>query len=121
MALWVVQLLLAVQFAGGGAAKLAGDPVMVAMFDTIVGGDGDGLRYLVGGLEVAGAVGLLVPPLTGLAALGLVALLVGATITNLAVLHVSPVLALGLLVLAAVVAYGRRRSVARLFRRGRRA
>ena len=41
-------------------------------------------------LELAGAVGLLVPRLVRAAALGLAALMVGATLTNVAVLHVSP-------------------------------
>ena len=104
--LWFAQLSLAVQFAGGGTLKLIGHPSMIALFDTI--GAGDWLRFVVGVLEVAGAVGLVVPRLSGLAAAGLVGLMVGASVTNIAVLHVSPALPLVLLVLAAVVAYARR-------------
>lgn len=40
-------------------------------------------RYLVGALEIASAVGVLVPRLSGLAALGLVCLMAGATMINL--------------------------------------
>ena len=105
VALWVLQAVLAFQFAGGGLLKLAGSPEMVELFAAI--GAGQWLRYLVGMLEVAGAVGLLVPRLSGLAALGLAALLVGATATNLFVLGQSPWLPVGLLLTSAVIARGR--------------
>jgi uncharacterized membrane protein YphA (DoxX/SURF4 family) len=105
-ALWVLQALLAVQFAAGGLAKLAGAPELVDLFASI--GAGQWLRYLVGALEVAGAVGLLVPRLTRLAALGLATLMVGATATNLFIIHERPWLPMGLLLVAAVIAWGRR-------------
>ena len=44
---------------GAGIVKLTGDPSMITMFDSI--GAGQGLRYVVGTLEVAGAIGLLSP------------------------------------------------------------
>jgi uncharacterized membrane protein len=62
---------------------------------------------VVGALEVAGAVGLLVPRLAGLAALGLAALMAGATVTNLFVIDESPWLPVGLLLVSAVIAWGR--------------
>ncbi len=71
--------------------------------------------YLVGALELAGAAGLLIPRLAGLAALGLVALMVGATITNLLVLHTSPALPVGYLLVAGLIAWCRRAQVKRLF------
>jgi putative oxidoreductase len=103
--LWALQLLLAFQFAGGGWLKLSGAPVMVELFDAI--GAGQWLRLLVGVLEVAGALGLLIPRLSGLAALGLTALMLGASATNLLILGVDPWLALVLLLLSALVAWGR--------------
>jgi putative oxidoreductase len=106
VALWVLQALLAVQFAAGGLAKLAGAPELVDLFASI--GAGQWLRYVVGALEVAGAVGLLVPRLTRLAALGLATLMVGATVTNLFTIHERPWLPVGLLLVAAVIAWGRR-------------
>jgi uncharacterized membrane protein YphA (DoxX/SURF4 family) len=106
VALWVLQAVLAFQFAGGGLLKLTGSPEMVDLFATI--GAGQWLRYVVGGLEVAGAVGLLVPRLSGLAALGLAALMLGATVTNLFIIGESPWLPLGLLLVAAVIAWSRR-------------
>jgi putative oxidoreductase len=106
VALWVLQAGLALPFAAGGLAKLAGAPELVELFASI--GAGQWLRYVVGALEVAGAVGLLVPRLSRLAALGLAALMLGATVTNLFVIHERPWLPVGLLLVAAVIAWGRR-------------
>jgi uncharacterized membrane protein YphA (DoxX/SURF4 family) len=103
--LWVLRAVLAFQFAGGGLLKLSGAPVMAELFADI--GAGQWLRYLVGALEVAGAVGLLVPRLSGLAALGLAGLMVGATATNLFVIGESPWLPIGLLLASVLVARGR--------------
>jgi putative oxidoreductase len=106
--LWVLQVLLAVFFlAAASAPKLLGQQAAVDMFTDI--GAGQWLRYLVGILELAGAVGLLVPRLSGLAAIGLAALMVGAFITQLFVLH-SPALTVTpavLCVLFVLVAWGR--------------
>jgi uncharacterized membrane protein YphA (DoxX/SURF4 family) len=102
LALWVLQAALAFQFAAGGLAKLAGTPDLVELFADI--GAGQWLRYLVGALEVAGAAGLLVPRLSGLAALGLAGLMVGATATNLFVIGESLWLPIGLLLVSALIA-----------------
>lgn len=98
---WTVQVVLASQFAAGGALKLINDPQMLAMFTGI--GAGQWLRVLVGVLEVAAAVGLLVPRSAGAAAAGLVALMAGAAITNVVALGTSPALPLVLGLLATVV------------------
>ena len=103
---WLIQAALAVPFAGGGVLKITGSPEMVDMFATI--GAGQWLRYVVGVLELAGAVGLLLPRLCGLAALGLVALMTGAVITNLAALNTSPALPASFLVVAGLIAWIRR-------------
>jgi putative oxidoreductase len=79
---------------------------MVEMFATI--GVGQWFRYAVGALEIAGAVGVLVPRLSGQAALGLACLMVGAILTNLFVLGTSPFLPLVMLVGSVLVAWGRR-------------
>jgi len=111
IATWVGRafLALALAFVGAGASKLAGEPVMVTMFDLI--GAGQGLRYVVGALEVAGAIGVLVPRLSALAAAGLALLMIGATITNLTVLDAAPWSPLVLLVVAGFVAWAGRRRV----------
>ncbi|MBA2416994.1 MAG: DoxX family protein [Geodermatophilaceae bacterium] len=113
--LWTLQAALAALFAGGGLAKLGGSPEMVDMFADI--GAGQWFRYLVGGLELAGAIGLLIPRLAGLAALGLAALMVGATVTNVFVLDANPALPLGLMLVAGVVAWARRAQVAAFYTR----
>ena len=105
IALWALQALLALMFAMAGLSKVFGDPAMVEMFATI--GVGQWFRYAVGTLEVAGALGVLVSRLSGLAALGLACLMVGAVITNLVVLGASPLLPLALLAVAVLVAWGR--------------
>lgn len=117
VALWALHALLALVFAMAGLAKLGG-PAMVEMFATI--GVGQRFRYAVGAPEISGAVGDLIPRLSGLAALGLLCLMVGATLTNLFVLGASPLFPIGLLVASAVVARGRRPRTAALAGRIRR-
>ncbi len=83
--LWVVQVLLALFFAFAGVNKLAGfQQEVVDAFIQI--GFGQWFRYLTGVLEFAGAMGLLIPRLSGLAALGLAGVMVGAVLTHLFVL-----------------------------------
>lgn len=82
---------------------------MVDLFDAV--GAGQWLRYVVGVLEVAGAIGLLIPRLCGLAALGLSGLMAGAAITNIFALGASPGIPLGYLLVAAVIAWFRRASI----------
>ena len=64
-------------------------------------GIGQWFRYGVGALELAGAVGVMIPPLSGLAALGLVCQMVGATLTNLFVFGTSPLFTVSLLMVSA--------------------
>jgi putative oxidoreductase len=104
-ALWVLQALLAIMFAMAGFAKVGGDAAMVEMFATI--GIGQWFRYVVGALEIAGAVGVLVSRLSGLAALGLLCLMAGAILTNVLVLGTSPLLPIVLMLVSALVAWGR--------------
>jgi putative oxidoreductase len=103
--LWALQALLASQFVGAGLVKVTGSPAMVTMFAEI--GAGQWLRYFVGTVELAGAIGLLVPRLCGLAALGLVALMIGAAATNVGVLGEPPCLPIAYLLVAAAVAWRR--------------
>lgn len=112
IALWVLQVLLALAFLAAGASKLAGAPMMVATFEKI--GLGQWFRYLTGGLEVIGAIALLVPTLSGVGALLLVCIMVGAVITHLFKIGGSPAAPLVLLVLSAVIAWGRRDRTASL-------
>jgi uncharacterized membrane protein YphA (DoxX/SURF4 family) len=83
--LWAAQIVLAAVFAFVAVPKLTGVHTAVTMFGQI--GAGQWLRYLVGTAELAGAAGLLIPRLAGLAAAGLAADMAGASIINAAVLH----------------------------------
>lgn len=112
--LWIVQVITALGFLLAALGKFAGDPQITATFDAI--GFGDWFRYLIGALEIAGAIALFVPRLVGLAGLAFVTLMVGASITQL-VIGESVVTPLILLVLSAVVAWGRWPSTRRLWRR----
>jgi putative oxidoreductase len=114
-AVLVIQVALAAQFVAGGASKLLGSEQMVTMFDDI--GAGQWLRLLVGVLEIAGGLGLLIPRLSGLAATGLIALMAGAIVTNVFVLGIPPVMPVIFAVLAGIVAAGRRGHLAALVRR----
>jgi putative oxidoreductase len=80
---WVAQLLLALFFVAAALPKLMGDPTAVAMFRLF--GLGDWFRIFTGAVEIAGAVGLLIPRLCGPAAIGLGCVMVGATLANLLV------------------------------------
>jgi putative oxidoreductase len=83
--LWVAQVLLAALFAFAGINKLFGlQQEMVDNFNRM--GVGVWFRYLVGALEFAGAVGLLIPQFSGLAAIWLAGIMVGAIFTHLFVL-----------------------------------
>lgn len=112
VALWSLQAVTAVAVIGAGLATVAGAAQPVEMFDEI--GAGEWFRYLVGALEVAGGMGLLIPRLCGLSGLALAILWVGAIATHLFVIGGNPAPAAAFLVLTAVIAYGRRRRIAEL-------
>lgn len=80
--LWVARIGLATIFAMAAVPKFLGDPAMVATFEAI--GVGQWLRHFTGVCELAGAIGLLIPGLTAAAALGLVGVMAGATVANVA-------------------------------------
>jgi putative oxidoreductase len=105
---WILAILLAIAFTLAGGIKLIGVPGMVQEFAQI--GLGQWFRYFTGALELSGAIGLLIPKVRFWAALQIAVVMVGATFTNLTVLHL-PVLARVtaiLLALALVLAWLRR-------------
>ncbi len=103
--LWVVQVVVGIDFIIGGSLKLGGARVMVDLFTRI--GSGQWFRYLVGLLELAGGIGMFIPALAGLAALGLSALLAAAAFTNVIVIDDPPWVPLIWLVIASVIAWRR--------------
>ena len=105
-AIWGVRILLALAFGAAGSAKLAGVEQMVATFEAI--GWGQWFRYVTGGIEVAGALLMLIPA-TGLyAALLLGGTMVGGTVSHLLVVPGSPVPAMVLGLLCALVVWHNR-------------
>jgi uncharacterized membrane protein YphA (DoxX/SURF4 family) len=113
--LWAAQILLAAFFLFVAAGpKLAGSHSAVQEFGLI--GAGQWFRYLVGTLELAGAIGLLTPWLAGPAAAGLAADMAGATIINATVLHnttygVNVWMTAVLCAMFVLLAYGRRQQI----------
>jgi putative oxidoreductase len=77
--MWTIQVLLAAYFVYS-ASLLFGDG-LVGKFTEI--GFGQWLRYVTGVLELAGAIGLVIPFLSGLAAIGLTGVMAGAVATEL--------------------------------------
>jgi uncharacterized membrane protein YphA (DoxX/SURF4 family) len=111
--LWTLQVLLAAVYAFSAFGKLTAEAQNVAGFEAM--GLGTTGMYIIGALELAGAIAMFVPRLTGLAATCFVALMIGAVVITLAIgggaLAAIPA-TVG--VLAAVVAWGRRDSTRRL-------
>lgn len=103
--LWVLQVLVAAMFLFAGGMKLVGAQPMVELFNEI--GIGQWFRYLTGGLEIVGAMAILIPRLVAYGALLLAGVMVGAVFTDL-MLGVSPLTAAALLVVSAIIAWGRR-------------
>ncbi|MFJ3668526.1 DoxX family protein [Streptomyces sp. NPDC090106] len=119
-ALRTVQVLLALFFAVASALpKLIALPAAVDSFAEI--GWGDTGMYVIGTLELAGAVALLVPVLQSVAALALSGLMVGAFVVQVSVFDgenaATPLI---LIVPLALVAWARREQNARLPRLVRR-
>ena len=106
IALWVLQILLAALFLFSGSAKLFGEAQAVQLFDDV--GAGQWLRHLTGLLEVAGGIGLPIPRLCGLAALGLIAVMGGALVTDAFIVDGGPFRPLVPMLGLAVVAWFRR-------------
>ena len=113
VALWTLQVLLAAVYAFSAFGKLTAEAQNVAGFQAM--GLGNTGMYIIGSLELAGAIAMFIPRLTGLAATCFVALMIGAVTTTLAIGGgVLAVIPATVLVLAAVVAWGRRDSTRRL-------
>src|SRR6266480_6840567 len=86
--LWVLQIGAAGMFLMVGFLKLSGNAQLVGLFQAI--GLGQWFRYLTGSLEVLGAVLLLVPRTSGLGALLLAGVMLGAVATHLFVVGGNP-------------------------------
>jgi putative oxidoreductase len=109
IALWILQLLAAAMFLFAGGSKLAGQSMMVQTFAVI--GVGQWFRYVTGVIEVGSALLLLTPRFAAVGAFLLCCTMIGATIAHLTVLHESPLIPLVLLVVCAIIVWGRARAL----------
>jgi uncharacterized membrane protein YphA (DoxX/SURF4 family) len=115
VALWIVQILLTVAFLGAGATKLLQPKEKVAASMAWAESFSPTAIKLIGLVEVLGALGLVLPALTGiapiltpLAATGLALVMVGAVVTHARRDENQMIGAnVVLLLLAAFVAWGR--------------
>ena len=107
IALWVIQILIALIFLAAGLPKLMSNPGIVERFRHW--GFPDKFYLFIGVVEVLGGFGLLVPKLTGYAALLLFGNMIGVVITHATHNEFErlpfPVL---LLILLGIVAYAKR-------------
>lgn len=105
LTLWVLQILGAGMFLMAGFSKLSGSEPMVQVFEAI--GFGQWFRYFTGAVEVIGGIALLIPSASLFGASLLAAVMAGAVGIHLALIGGSPVMALILLLVMSVIAWGR--------------
>jgi putative oxidoreductase len=115
VALWLTQIALAGMFTLAGGLKLAGVPVMVALFDAI--GVGQWFRYVTGSIEVVSAVALLVPSWAAFGALLLIPTMIGAVFTHLFIVGGSAAPAAVALTASLAIAWARRDQLASILPR----
>ncbi|MFF6997010.1 DoxX family protein [Streptomyces sp. NPDC008313] len=120
LSLGALQIVLALFYGVASALpKLMAHPSAVEPFEEL--GWGDPGMYAIGALELAGAVALVIPLLSSVAATALGALMVGAFVVNLMVLHGPYVVTPLVLILPlAVIAWARRHHTVELIRLVRR-
>jgi uncharacterized membrane protein YphA (DoxX/SURF4 family) len=115
IALWVVQILLAVAFAGAGFMKVSQPLENLSKRMGWVNSVGERGVRTIGILEILGAIGLILPVafrvlpwLTPIAAIGLVLTMIGAAILHIRRNEISSVApTIVLLLLAAFIVWGR--------------
>jgi putative oxidoreductase len=115
IALWGVQVLLALAFVGAASGKLLGQPEMVRLYEVI--GVGQWFRYVTGIVELAGAVLILMPKTRVIGAGLLAGTMLGAIATHVFVLHSAPTAPVVLSALVSFVLWGRRGELAKLLAR----
>lgn len=104
--LWVLQILLGVLFLMSAFPKLMGAPEAVENFRRW--GYPENFHLLIGGLELLGGIGLMIPKTAAYAAAGLILIMLGAAVTHIRADEASMALfPLVIVVLLAVIAYMR--------------
>ncbi|MGW0936423.1 DoxX family protein [Streptomyces sp. NPDC002666] len=119
VALTVSRFVLALFLGFSGIAKLIAHESAIESFDRM--GWSHGAMYVIGGLETAGAVALLIPVLAGVAAMAFCGLLAGASVVQLTLLDPpNAVMPAVLIVVMVLIARDRRDGTAALIARVRR-
>jgi uncharacterized membrane protein YphA (DoxX/SURF4 family) len=113
--LWALRVVLALLFLATGFSKLTSQPMMVAEFGTI--GLGQWFLYFTGALEVIAAVAVLIPAVSGLGALLMVGIALGAFVAQVGVLHMDWIHTLVIAAVAAIPAYLQRDDILARFGR----
>ena len=109
---WSLQVSLGLTYLIAGVSKLIGNAAMVALFQAV--GFGQWFRYAVGATETTGAMLLFTAKWSGIAAVTLVPLMVGAVVTGFLVPGESPVPAVLCLIGLIAVAWHRRAATIRV-------
>lgn|SRR5262245_4128361 len=115
--LWVIQVFGAMLLFMTASVKLSGSEQVIEMFAAV--GMGQCARYVTGIIELASAILLLIPTLSGIGALLLVATMIGAILMQVFIIGGNPALPIVLLMIATVVAWGRKATTLRLIWRTR--
>jgi uncharacterized membrane protein YphA (DoxX/SURF4 family) len=100
---WGLRILLVVIFFAAATAKIAGVPMMVQIFAQI--GLGQWFPFVTAGVEIAGAGALVIPGLTGVAAIWLGTTMFFAILVHLFVMRNNPGGAVALFVLSVSLAW----------------
>jgi putative oxidoreductase len=103
---WIVSVLLALEFVFSSVPKLLANPIMVDMFNKV--GLGLWFMYFTGVLEIVGAVGILIPRFSLQAACLLAIIMLGAIIAQFARIHTGALPPIVTLLLTLVVVWIRR-------------
>ena len=104
---WSLQIILAAIFTFTASRKFLADPLPVATVEAL--GTGQWLRVVIGIAELAGAVGLLIPSLSRVAAACLATLMLGAIGTHVLVIGGSPIPAIALFLASSLIVFLRRK------------
>lgn len=104
---WSLQIILAAVFTFTASRKFLADPLPVATVEAV--GTGQWLRVVIGIAELAGAVGLLIPSLSRVAAACLATLMLGAIGTHVLVIGGSPIPAIALFLASSLIVFLRRK------------
>ncbi|MBZ5759081.1 MULTISPECIES: DoxX family protein [Rhizobium] len=110
ISIWVLRVLVALMFLAAATMKLTSQPMMVAEFEQV--GLGQWFRFLTGGLELIGAIAVLVPRTSILGALLLLLVDAGAFVAQIAVLHMDWVHTIVIGAVIALLIYLQRRAAA---------